>query len=127
MHCFSSTDLHVTYSSDLVYIPLIFAGVSVCSLCAFAGGSSSRAARKPQNTKKRARRGKPSDDNEDSHEAVIPTKATHREKSAAAKQRVAMPMHKWKMPDWQNFVSRIPILLHRTPVGTTLSSGMSLK
>ena len=91
------------YSPTLVYIILIFARVFVCSLCAFAGGSSSRAARKPQNTKKRARRGKPSDDNEDSHEVVIPTKATRREKSAAAKQRVAVPMHKWKMPDWQKF------------------------
>ena len=91
-----------------MYIPLIFAGVSVCSLCAFAGGSSSRAARKSQNTKKRARRGKPSDDNEDSHEVVIPTKATRREKSAAAKQRVAVPMHKWKMSDWQRFCLQDP-------------------
>ena len=86
-----------------MYIPLIFAGVSVCFLCACAGGSSSRAARKPQNTKKRARRGKPLGDNEDDHEVVIPTKTTRWEKSVAAKQCVALPMHKWKMPDWQKF------------------------
>lgn len=91
------------YSSALVYILLIFAGVSVCFLCAFAGGSSSHAARKPQNTKKRARRGKPSDDNEDTHEVVIPTKATRWEKSTAAKQHVALPTHKWKMAEWQKF------------------------
>ena len=91
-----------------MYIPLIFAGVSVCSLCASAGGSSSLAARKPQNTKKRACRGKPSDDNKDSHEVVIPTKATRREKSTAAKKRVALPMHKWKMPEWQKFCFQDP-------------------
>ena len=86
-----------------MYIPLIFAGVSVCSLFAFAGGSSSRAAQKPWNTKKRARRGKPLDDSEDTREVVIPTKATHREKSAATKHRVVIPMHKWKLSDWEKF------------------------
>ena len=99
MHCSSSIYIHEKYSSDLVYILLIFARVSVCSLCAFAGGSSSRPAQKPRNTKKRAHRGKPSDDNEDAHEVVLPTKATRREKSVAAKQRAMMPMHKWKMTD----------------------------
>ena len=103
------------YSSDLVYILLIFARVSMCSLCAFAGGSSSRGARKPLNTKKRARRGKPSDDNEDTHEVVILTKATSREKSVAAKQRVALPMHKWKMPDWQRFRFQDPYTVAPNP------------
>jgi DNA/RNA endonuclease G (NUC1) len=36
-------------------------------------------------------------------EVVVPTKPTRREKSAAAKQRVAVPMHRWKQQDWDKF------------------------
>ena len=34
---------------------------------------------------------------------MIPTRPTHREKSAAAKQRVVMPLHKWKAKEWVAF------------------------
>jgi hypothetical protein len=73
----------------------------LCSPCAFAGGSSSRAAQKGQKTRKRARRGKQLDVDEDDREVVLPTKTTRREKSVAAKQRAALPVPKWKIKDWE--------------------------
>ena len=109
--------LHVIYSSDLVFIPLIFAGYLVCFSCVCAGGSGSRSAPR-RKAKKRARRLKRTDDTEEDREVVIPTKPTRREKSAAAKQRVAIPMHKWKQQDWERFRLQnpyeIPIHLHWT-------------
>ena len=39
---------------------------------------------------------------------MIPTKPTRREKSAAAKKRVVMPLHRLKAKDWEAFHSKNP-------------------
>ena len=95
----------------------------MCSPCAFAGGSSSRAG---QFAKKKARRGKRPTDNEEVHEVVVPSKTTRREKSVASKQRASLPMNKWKLPDWERFRFQDPYN-HLLLAGIILSSAMKCK
>ena len=53
-------------------------------------------------------------------EVVIPTKPTRREKSAAVKQRVIMPLHRWKAKDWEAFHSKNPYVVPVAPRWTTV-------
>jgi len=57
---------------------------------------------------------------DDEEEVVIPTKPTRREKSAAAKQRVVMPLHRWKAKDWEAFRSKNPYEVPIAPRWTTV-------
>ena len=101
----------------VVCFPLILAGFRVFSSCVCSGGSSSRSA--PRKTKKRARRTlRPVVSNDE--EVVIPTKPTRREKSAATKQRVVMPLHRWKSKDLEAFRSKNPYEVPIAPRWTTI-------
>ena len=51
---------------------------------------------------------------------MIPTKPTRREKSAAVKQRVIMPLHRWKAKDWEAFRSKNPYVVPVAPRWTTV-------
>ena len=51
---------------------------------------------------------------------MIPTKPTRREKSAAAKQHVVMPLHRWKAKDWEAFRSKNPYEVPIAPRWTTV-------
>ena len=62
-------------------------------VCVCVGGSGSRSAPHTK-TKKRARTCKRPAESDEEEEVVVPTNPTRREKSVAAKQRVAIPMHK---------------------------------
>ena len=73
--------------------------------CVFAGGSSSRSTPRTK-TKKRVRICKRPAESDGEEEVVIPTKPTLHEKSATAKQRVIMPLHKWKAKEWDAFQKR---------------------
>ena len=83
-----------------------------------SGGSSSRSA--PRKTKKRARRTLCPVVSDDEEEVVIPTKPTRREKSATAKQRVVLPLHRWKAKDWEAFRSKNPYEVPIAPCWTSV-------
>ena len=101
-----------------VCFPLILVGFRVSPLCLCSGGSSSCSA--PRKTKKRARRTLRPAVSADKEEVVIPTKPTRREKSTAAKQRVVMPLHRWKAKDWEAFHSKNPYVVPVAPRWTTI-------
>ena len=99
--------------------PLIFAGSLVFLPCVFAGGSSPRSAPRTK-TKKRVRRCKRTAESDGEEEVVVPTKPTRCEKSAAAKQRVIMPLHKWKAKEWDAFQKKNPYTVPFAPRQTSL-------
>jgi len=84
-----------------------------------AGGFGSCSA-PPTKTKKRARRCKRPVESKVEDEVVVPTKTTHREKYVAAKQRVALPMHKWKAKYWETFRKRNSYVVPVDPRWTTI-------
>ena len=91
----------------------------LCSSHVCVGGSGSRSAPRSK-TKKRARRCKRQTETDEAKEVVIPTKPTRREKYAAAKQRVVMPLHRWKAKDWEAFRSKNPYEVPIAPRWTTV-------
>ena len=99
--------------------PLILVGfLCVLFVCVCSGGSSSHSA--PRKTKKRARGTLHPVVSDEEEEVVTPTKPTRREKSAAAKQRVVMPLHRWKAKDWEAYRSKNPYGVPIAPCWTTV-------
>ena len=51
---------------------------------------------------------------------MIPTKPPRREKYAAAKQHVVMPLHKWKVREWDAFRKKNPYTVPIAPCWTSV-------